>query len=131
MGCGLDMPIAGTYYIAVYGTWESYSSFTFAAGYHNIYAPIPNGYSAPYYNQYGVDQQFKLAVPTNVSSVAFTYTLDPLYAYGGKLDMVVKRNGFANDVNYDCIKWIIGFEGLTTVTCSFTNPTAGTYYIAL
>ncbi|MBA3504008.1 MAG: hypothetical protein H0T65_26845 [Deltaproteobacteria bacterium] len=131
MGCGLEMPVAGTYYIAVHAGSQSYPSFTFAAGYNNLYSPIPNGYSASYYNQYGVDRKFKLVVPTNVSSVAFTYTLDPAYAYNGRLDMVVKRNAFANDQNYDCIKWIIGFEGLTTVTCTFTNPTAGTYYVAL
>lgn len=129
MGCSVEMPISGTYYIAVYTGSQSYSSFTFAAGYRNEYTPIPNGYSALYYNQYGIDQQYKLAIPTNVSSVSFTYTLDPVE--GGSLDMVVKRNAFANDQNYDCIKWVIGFEGLLQATCTFTNPAAGTYYVAL
>lgn len=129
MGCGVDMPVAGTYYIAVHTGAQSYASFTFAAGHHNNYTPIPNGYTEPYYNQYGIDRRYKLVVPSNVGSVAFTYTLDP--AYDGKLDMVVKRNAFANDMNYDCIKWIIGYEGLTKVTCSFMNPTPGTYYVAL
>ncbi len=129
MGCSLEMPIAGTYYIAVYGTWENYSSFTFAAGYRNDYTPILNGYSEPYYNQYGIDRQYKLVVPSNVSSVSFTYTLDP--TDDGSLDLVVKRNAFANDMNYDCIKWIVGYEGLTQATCTFTNPTPGTYYVGL
>ncbi|MBA2542963.1 MAG: hypothetical protein H0V17_25175 [Deltaproteobacteria bacterium] len=128
MGCSLEMPIAGTYYIAVYGNWES-STFTFAAGYHNDYSPISNGYSQPDYNQYGVDRQYKLVVPSNVSSVTFTYTLDP--TDDGSLDLVVKRNAFANDMNYDCIKWIIGYERLTQATCRFTNPTPVTYYVAL
>lgn len=129
MGCGVDLPVAGTYYIAVHAGSQSYTSFTFAAGYAHLYAPISNGSSHYFYNQYGVDEQYKLVVPANVSSVAFTYTLDP--ADDGSLDMVVKRNAFANDMNYDCIKWIIGFEGLTKATCTFTNPVAGTYYIAL
>ena len=129
MGCSVEMPIAGTYYIAVYAGSQSYSSFTFTAGYRNEYTPISNGSADHFYNHYGFDQQYKLVVPDNVSTVSFTYTLDA--GDDGRLEMVVKRNGFANDVNYDCIKWIIGYEGLTTATCTFTNPVPGTYYVAL
>ena len=129
MGCGVEMPTSGTYYIAVYTGSQSYASFTFAAGFSNIYTPISNGYSQTYYNQYGIDQLYKLVVPTNVSSVSFTYTLDP--ADDGSMDLVVKRNAFANDMNYDCIKYVVGYEGLTQATCTFTNPTAGTYYVGL
>jgi hypothetical protein len=129
MGCGVELPIAGTYYIAVHAGSQSYANLTFAAGYQNLYTPISNGYSQPDYNQYGTDRRYKLVVPANVGSVAFTYTLDP--ADDGSLDMVVKRNAFANDMNYDCIKWIVGYEGLTKATCMFTNPPPGTYYVAL
>jgi hypothetical protein len=129
MGCGVDMPIAGTYYIAVYAGSQSYTNITFAAGYRNKFTPISNNYSQTYYNQYGIDRQYKLIIPSNASGATFTYTLDP--TDGGSIDLVVKRNAFANDQNYDCIKWIDGYEGLTHATCSFTNPTPGTYYIAL
>ena len=129
MGCSVETPIAGTYYIAVYTGSQSYASFTFAAGYHNEYTPIANGSSHYVYNQYGVDQKYKLVVPTNASSVSFTYTLDP--ADDGSIDLAVKRNAFANDMNYDCIKYVVGYEGLTKATCTFTNPVAGTYYVAL
>lgn len=129
MGCSVEMPVAGTYYIAVYTGSQSYTDLRFGAAYRNDYAPISNGSSHYVYNQYGVDQKYKLAVPSNVSSVAFTYTLDP--TDDGNLDMVVKRNAFANDMNYDCIKWIRGYDGLPQATCTFTNPTAGTYYVAL
>ncbi len=129
MGCSVSMPISGTYYIAVYAGSQSYTNLTFAAGYHNVYTPISNGYSETYYNQYGIDQRYKLVVPSNVASATFTYTLDP--TDDGSLDMFVKRDAFANDQNYDCIKWIAGYEGLTQATCTFTNPTPGTYYVAL
>ena len=128
-GCMLDMPVAGTYYIAVYAGGVGYSNLTFTANHYNSFTPISNGYSATYYNQYGIDRQYKLVVPDGVGSLSFTYTLDP--ADDGRLDMVVKRNAFANDMNYDCIKWIAGYEGLTKATCTFTNPTPGTYYVAL
>lgn len=129
MGCQLDMPIAGTYYIAVYGGSQGYTNVPFAAGYHDEYSPISNNYAQTYYNQYGIDQKYKLVVPSNVGSVTFTYTLDP--TSNGRLDMVVKRNAFANDQNHDCIQWIDGAEGATRATCTFANPTPGTYYVAL
>jgi hypothetical protein len=129
MGCSVEMPISGTYYIAVHAGSRSYTNLTFAAGYHNDYKPISNGYSQHHYNQYGYDQKYKLVVPSNASSVTFTYTLDP--TDDGSLDLVVKRNAFANDQNHDCIKWIVGWEGLVQATCTFTNPTPGTYYVGL
>lgn len=129
MGCSVEMPVAGTYYIAVYAGSQGYTNLTFAAGYRHEYQPIANNYSETYYNQYGIDRQYKLVVPSNVSSATFTYTLDP--TDGGALELVVKRNAWANDQSYDCIKWIDGYEGLTKATCTFTNPAAGTYYVAL
>jgi len=129
-GCRIDMPAAGTYYVAVVaGDGYGFTNLTLGVGANNMFLPIANGYSEYHYNQYGFDRRYKLVVPNDVSTLSFTYTLDP--ADDGRLTMYVRLNGWASETTYACIGWIQGFDLRNTATCTFTAPAAGTYYVLL
>jgi vibriolysin len=127
-GCKLDYPAAGTYYVMLQAGASGYS-IPLTLSYRHTYLPIANNYTASYWNQYGIDHFFKIVIPENVGSFAVTYTLDP--SDDGKLDLVVKRGMFATDFVYNCKQWVDFYNVGSTATCTFTNPTAGTYYIGL
>jgi hypothetical protein len=128
--CNINYPTAGAYYIMVQGTGSSgYANLPLKVYAHTTYTTIPNGYSETYWNQYGVDRFYKIAVPANVGKLTVTYALDP--NDDGKVDLVVKSGAFATGTSYDCKKVINWDQWSIEGTCTFTNPAANTWYIGL
>ncbi|MCC6554522.1 MAG: M4 family metallopeptidase [Polyangiaceae bacterium] len=124
--CTVTNPAAGTYYVML-NAYSTYSGVTLTGTYSsggggggNVLTngvPVTNISGAS-----GSSQVLTLSVPAGKASLSFTMS-----GGTGDADMYVKYGSSPTDSSYNCRPYLSG----NNESCSFTNPSSGTWYVRL
>ncbi|ADO72730.1 PPC domain-containing protein [Stigmatella aurantiaca] len=106
----------GTYYVLVKGV-VGYSNLSVTARWNALarYSPVSNLYAG-----LGTEKLYTFYVPGNVSSATFS-----LSGGTGDADLYVRYGAAPTLTEYNCRP----YTGGSTETCTFSYPSAGTYYV--
>jgi len=119
--CTVNAPAAGSYFVMIRG-FSTYSGVTLT-GRTTVTAALTSGVPVTGISGASASQQFwKLSVPAGKTSLTFTIS-----GGTGDADLYVRLGAKPTTSTFNCRPFLNG----NSETCSFTNPSAGDWYVMI